>query len=159
MKKFIVISWALMASHISIAQTEFQATVSKVVKFVERNIHIENKGQKEFIDFVVYDISIDTNGRIEDIDLLILDSLQSSPSVNQIANNIKKQFSFGETNYRKLYIPVMMIYSNDEVDDSQKNSHIFATIQFFESLNKIKNENVFVSRLATIAVYENKRVN
>lgn len=158
MRKLSFIVCSIMIAHVSFAQTEFQANVAKILKYVERNMDIKNEVDKEFrLDFFVYDISLDAKGNITDIHLLILDSVRALSTINQTATGIKNKFSLGKSNFKKVYIPVMIVSGNDEGGNNEKYTSELNTVQFFESLSKRQNKDVFVSRTATIITYQEKK--
>ena len=147
MKKVIIIVSSILISQLSLAQTEFQANVAKVLRFVERNIDIKNEVNKDCrLDFFVYDISLDAKGNITDIHLLILDSVRVLLTINHTAEAI----------YKKVYIPVMIVYRNEEDQENDKYVPLLNTIKFFESLGKSQKKDVFVSRVATISTFQKK---
>ncbi len=140
------------------AQNQFEREVSKAVKYLERNLSVDNRDTAaRDIEFFIYDISCDSNGKVMSVHLLIMDSLTSAAKARMIGNEIMKNFNFGKSNFKKLMIPVMVIQKNQEDETDRLQEPLLETIAFYDQLARKKTGKVYVSRKAVIAQYAHKK--
>jgi hypothetical protein len=159
MLKPIIILSLILASHLAIGQDDFKANVGKVLRLIERNLSNEkDKPDSIEIDFFVYDISLDENGNVFDIHLLVFDSLSSKKSINKISSMIKQESHLGNSKYKKLIIPVVIVYPF-EAFDFEKHKSAVKTLDFYEKLSKLSMEDFFVTRIIFIQTYSNNKGN
>lgn len=140
------------------AQTIIEREVAKAVKYVERNLSATDKEVAvSDVEFFVYDISCDSSGNVLSVQLLVLDTLTSRYNAKIVGDKIKLKYKFGPTGYKKIYLPVLIINTGIEVQNTEISATVAETASFFEKLSSLKLESVFIARQAVIMSMANKK--
>ena len=153
MKNIVLIISLLFLFNHSQAQKPSDKNAANIVKYIERNLDVNDfVGDSTGCDFFIYDISVDKKGFIESIHTIIMDSIKSSAKVFNIANNIKSTFHFSLTNYKKVYIPVVIVYEGEKGVLQKNSKSVLETFNLFMLLSKVKKEGVLISKAASVHI-------
>lgn len=147
--KTIVMFFVLFCfAQISFAQRN---SIPRLIKYVERNISAENKGadKKSTIDFFIYDITLSSAGTVSEIHTMVMDTLHDPRQVKRLADSIKTTFQFNQRNLRKLYVPVMIVYSHDD-DILLSDSSLVQTTNLFPERSKNIRRHVVMTKIISI---------
>jgi hypothetical protein len=155
MKNILMIPLFLFLHSLVIGQTSFEGKAAEIRRYIERNMNATDvKTAEVSIEFFVYDFLLDSTGNIISQKMLLLDSSTCIAQARNVAAAITSKYTFPKSKYRKVFLPVIIIHSGNENEQTNEDLAVLATAKVFELLSKKTLENIFITKHALIQQLE-----
>lgn len=138
------------------SQSPFEIEVSKTIGLIEKNLTLSNENTFDLKNsFFLYCLELGSSGKIENIRALKEDKNPDNNKIKELSFKIKEncEFKSSNKNLKIIIVPVLLIYSGLESEDSFLNE----ITCFLETIKKNSDcENVLVTKSAIVNYYRSK---